>query len=83
MAKKMKKPKKVKRAVKKKRRPPMNRNALIEECARKVPNNWCDALLTGPEAPKAGDSFDGRAIEQLLRGVQDRIRALKVSNGDR
>jgi hypothetical protein len=39
-----------------------------------VPTNWCDPLLTGPDAIK-GPPYDGRAIEKLLRGVQDRIRA--------
>ena len=51
------------------------RNAVIEECAKCVPTNWCDVLLTGPDAPKG--PFDNRGVEQLLRGVQDRIRSLK------
>lgn len=51
------------------------RERVIEGCARCVPTNWTDVLLTGPEAPKG--NFDARAIEQLLRGIQDRIRALK------
>lgn len=51
------------------------RNAVIDECARAVPGNWCDSLLTGPEAPKP--PLDHRAVERLLRGIQDRIRALK------
>jgi hypothetical protein len=81
MAKKMKKPK-PKKAVPKKRvfrrLPRHDRTAIIEECAKCVPTNWCDALLTGPGA---GPFADGRKVEALLRGVQDRIRAL--SNGER
>jgi hypothetical protein len=44
-----------------------------ERCARLVPTNWCDVLLTGPDAarPPLGE----RGIEALLRGIQDRIRA--------
>lgn len=75
MAKKMKKPKPVKKAVKKKRRPPLDRSAIINECAAAVPTNWCDVLLTGPGAAK--HPLDNRGVEQLLRGVQDRIYALK------
>lgn len=56
------------------------RNAVIDECAKCVPTNWCDVLLTGKGA---GPFADCRPIEALLRGVQDRIRALKLPNGDR
>ena len=43
-----------------------------ERCARMVPTNWCDALLTGDGVarPPLGE----RSIEALLRGIQDRIR---------
>lgn len=53
----------------------MDRNAVIDECAKCVPTNWCDALLTGPDAPKC--PLDNQGVERLLRGVQDRIHALK------
>jgi len=53
---------------------PAIRAKVIEECARCVPTHWCDVLLTGPEALKG--AFGARAIESLLRGIQDRIRAL-------
>lgn len=53
------------------------RDAVIEECAKAVPTNWCDSLLTGPGAPRC--PLDNRGVEQLLRGVQDRIRGLKSS----
>ena len=48
--------------------------AATERAAKCVPSNWCDSLLTGPTAviPK---NCDNRAIEALLRGIQDRIRA--------
>lgn len=49
--------------------------AVIDECARLVPTNWCDPLLTGPQ--KVIDQLPPREIEALLRSVQDRIRALK------
>jgi len=51
------------------------RNAVIDECAKAVPTNWCDSLLTGTEAPQT--PLGNREVEQLLRGIQDRIRALK------
>lgn len=51
------------------------RDLVIEECARLVPTNWCDPLLTGPEAPKG--PLNNRDVERLLRGIQDRIRDLK------
>lgn len=53
------------------------RDLVIEECAKAVPTNWCDPLLTGPDAPKG--PLDNRGVERLLRGVQDRIRSLKSS----
>lgn len=43
-----------------------------ERCAKLVPTNWCDSLLTGDGVAKP--PLDGRGIEALLRGVQDRIR---------
>lgn len=48
---------------------------LLKQAADCVPTNWLDPLLTGPDAviPR---NVDGRAIEALLRGVQDRIRLL-------
>jgi hypothetical protein len=49
------------------------RKALIEECARCVPTTWLDPLLTGPN--KVGN-LPARETEALLRGIQDRIRAL-------
>lgn len=44
-----------------------------ERCAKCVPTNWCDSLLTGRDAPKP--PLGERSIEALLRGIQDRIRA--------
>jgi hypothetical protein len=48
-----------------------------ERCAKCVPTNWLDPLLTGNNRalPKSGDTITNRHIEALLRGVQDRIRA--------
>lgn len=43
-----------------------------ERCAKLVPTNWCDPLLTGPKATKL--PLDARGVEALLRGIQDRIR---------
>lgn len=51
------------------------RDAVIEECARCVPNNWLDPLLSGPN--KVGD-MPARETEELLRRILDRIRALKT-----
>lgn len=50
-------------------------NAVVEQCAKAVPTNWVDPLLSGPSAPKG--PLDNRGVEQLLRGIQDRIRGLK------
>lgn len=44
-----------------------------ERCAKLVPTTWLDELLTGKDAPKL--PLDARAVEALLRGIQDRIRA--------
>lgn len=47
-----------------------------------VPTNWCDPLLTGPQAalhPNRVGKWDCRDIEALLRGIQDRIRAAEHS----
>lgn len=43
-----------------------------ERCAKLVPTNWVDSLLTGPGVarPPLGE----RDVEALLRGIQDRIR---------
>jgi hypothetical protein len=53
------------------------RNLAIDDCAKAVPTNWCDPLLTGPQASKT--PLDGSGVERLLRGIQDRIRALKTA----
>lgn len=49
---------------------------VATEAADCVPTNWCDPLLTGPKAVSQGD-WNGRHIEALLRGIQDRIRNLR------
>jgi hypothetical protein len=46
---------------------------VIAECARCVTNGWLDPLLSGPT--KVGN-LPARETEALLRGIQDRIRAL-------
>jgi hypothetical protein len=51
-------------------------NDAIAAASACVPTSWLDPLLTGPEKV-IGDKPDCRAIEALLRGVQDRIRALR------
>lgn len=43
-----------------------------ERCAKLVPTNWCDPLLSGEQANKV--PLDCRGVEALLRGIQDRIR---------
>lgn len=43
-----------------------------ERCAKLVPTNWCDNLLSGKDAPKL--PMDGHGVETLLRGIRDRIR---------
>jgi hypothetical protein len=44
-----------------------------------VPQNWCDALLTGKDGI-GQPPYTCRHIEQLLRGVQDRMRAIRDSS---
>ena len=52
------------------------RNDIIEECAKLVPTNWLDPLLTGPNKV-IGNSGSPPDIEGLLLAVQKRIRDLK------
>ena len=48
----------------------------LESAEKCVPTNWCDELLSGPKAPR-GD-LKAPDVERLLRGVIDRIRAVKA-----
>ena len=50
---------------------------LIQDAAACVPTNWCDSLLTGPEGIGL-PPYDCPKIERLLRGVQERIKALST-----
>jgi hypothetical protein len=43
-----------------------------ERCAKLVPTNWCDPLLTGKDA--ARPPLNERGVEALLLGIRDRIR---------
>lgn len=52
----------------------------VEDAAKCVPTNWVDHLLTGPEANMK--NCDCREIERLLRGVQDRIRAIAAPKAE-
>ena len=45
----------------------------LEDLPKAIPTNWCDPLLTGPDAVMKSE-YDCRDIEALLRGVQDRLR---------
>jgi hypothetical protein len=47
--------------------------SAAEKC---VPTNWCDDILTGKDGI-GKPPYDCRHIEKLLRGVQDKIRALR------
>lgn len=49
----------------------------ISRADKCVPTNWCDPLLTGKDSI-GQPPYDCRHIEKLLRGVQDRIRALRT-----
>lgn len=54
------------------------RRDALKQAADCVPTNWLDSLLTGPAAAiGSGGTITNRHIEALLRGVQDRIRALQ------
>ena len=52
-------------------------NSLVEDCASCVPANWLDPLLSGNDAPPM--PLDCPKVERLLRGVAERIRALKIA----
>jgi hypothetical protein len=47
-----------------------------------VPTNWLDPLLTGPQGIGT-PPYQGRHIEQLLRGIQDRIRVAEKTASDK
>lgn len=54
--------------------------AALERAAKEVPTSWLDPLLSGPDAAiPAGVPWTNRHIEALLRGIQDRIRALAAA----
>lgn len=46
-----------------------------EACAKEVPTNWLDPLLTGERSVLGPPPWGGNAVERLLRSVQARIRA--------
>lgn len=45
-----------------------------EACAKVVPSNWIDSMLTGPDGIGRGP-YDERTIEKLLRKIAAAIRA--------
>ena len=47
-----------------------------------IPSNWCDPLLTGPEAALhgKGGTWGCPDIERLLNGVRERLKAALMSN---
>lgn len=45
----------------------------LENLPELVPTNWCDPLLTGKDSI-GPPPYDCRKVEQLLRGIQDRMR---------
>jgi hypothetical protein len=53
----------------------------IAKCAEAVPTNWCDALLTGPDATLRGNggTWGCPDIERLLSGVRKRIAAIDAA----
>lgn len=60
--------------------PTKARKAVKELCTIKaaadcVPTTWLDPLLSGPKGIGTGP-WGERNVEKLLRGIQDRIRAL-------
>ena len=53
----------------------MARKKRKQSMADLVPSNWCDSLLTGPDAAlRKGYTFDCQDIERLLNGLRERIR---------
>jgi hypothetical protein len=47
-----------------------------------VPTNWLDPLLTGPQGIGT-PPYQSRHIEQLLRGIQDRLRVAEKTASDK
>lgn len=51
----------------------------LRDAAKQVPTNWCDELLSGKTVSKL--PWNSSNIEQLLRGVQQRIERLAQQAG--
>lgn len=52
--------------------------AEVAKCAEAIPTNWCDPLLTGPDAVLRGKggTWGCPDIERLLSSIRNRIAAL-------
>jgi hypothetical protein len=48
--------------------------AIREECAKAIPTNWLDPLLTGPNKVIQGPKYSNKDIENLCHAIQNRIR---------
>ncbi len=48
-----------------------------EACAKEIPTNWIDSLLTGPKKALSGEpgTWGCPDVERLLNGIATRIRA--------
>lgn len=45
--------------------------AIVRDCCDQIPMNWCDPLLTGPDA--VIKDIDCRQVEALLIAIKQRI----------
>jgi hypothetical protein len=48
--------------------------AIREECAKELPTNWLDPLLTGPKAVVGQPPYGCPDIERLCKAIAERIR---------
>jgi len=53
------------------------KKARREALEKLIPSNWCDPLLTGPDAalPAGKHTYTPTDIERLLNAIRERVRA--------
>lgn len=50
-------------------------DAIVSRLLGEIPTNWCDPLLTGPDAALSGDggTWGGHDIERLLGRIRENM----------
>lgn len=56
----------------------------FKSAAACVPTNWCDSLLTGPDAalPHGSHEYGCADVERLLRAIKARIEQWEAEGSD-